>query len=205
MFIKKYTSNFLSIFSNLCEQELKYTLIYSICIIICLLSIPCEGNTQNSWLTFTSEDNKFSVTSPCNLKEGKKKIYTDIGPLYPTTWVCEGEDEDPNFLYIVSYVDYEIGTFHPDSLDFAKFLLEVSVGQHVEDLGAQIIYQSHIWEQDRPCLLFRSNYLDNKATIKGKAILDGDRFYLLQVYALIENNTNKAMERFLESFTLIKG
>ena len=59
-------------------------------------------------------------------------------------WVysCGPQKKIKFCLYIISYVDYPEGTFHPDSLDLISDVLSESVEQQAEHLRGNIIYSA---------------------------------------------------------------
>jgi hypothetical protein len=166
-----------------------------------MLSIVCFG--QKEWKTFSPADQSFEILVPGDMKNGEKKLLTDVGEMHPVSWICEGKsEEDPNYLYLVSYVDYPEGTFHPDSIELAKALFKVSLQTHINDLQGELIYESESPYFNFPGVLYRASYNKNKFIVKSRMLLIGERFYALQVYTTSEKSLNPEMNRFLESFRI---
>lgn len=172
---------------------------------ICFLFIVLDfGNTnaQSPWITFTPTGQPFEVKSPGEMKNGEKNILTDMGYIRPVTWLYQGLDADPNYLYMVSYIDYPQGTFHRDSTNLMQELLNVSLETQLKDLAGTLVYKSEAPYRNHPGIIYRAAYNTNKAVVKGRIILVNERLYFLQVYTLSEKSLNHDMDKFLESFKI---
>ncbi|MCB9310491.1 MAG: hypothetical protein H6567_10580 [Lewinellaceae bacterium] len=172
--------------------------------LIFLLSLSQHGFGQQ-FKTFAPFGEEFTLQSPCQMKRDAKEIMTDIGRLSHVSYSCGPQEEDKNFAYIISYVDYPEGTFHPDSLDLISDVLSESVEQQAEHLGGNIIYSADMDDLGFKGQLYRIAYKDAKIFVKGRVLLVGDRIYHLQVFALAENSLNDAMDVFLNSFAVDKS
>lgn len=170
--------------------------------IFCVQCLILKG--QDHWITFTPKGQNFEVMVPGVMTNGEKKILTEIGSLHAVTWLYQGQKDDANYLYSVSYVDYPEGSFDRDSTDLIQAFFEAGMETHIQDLKGELIYKSASNLDFYPGLLYRARYNDGKAIVKSRMLLVHDRFYALQVYTLVESSLNNDMNRFLESFRLIK-
>jgi hypothetical protein len=157
---------------------------------------------QKTWVNFAPPGENFEIEVPHEMKDGQKKILTEVGELKPTTWICQGQKGDQNHLYLVSYVDYPTDTFHPDSTALIRDFLQASLETHINDLHGTLTYQSESPYITHPGILYRASYNDNKHVVKSRVILIGDRFYAIQVYTNSEKSLNEDMNKFLYSFRL---
>ena len=176
---------------------------YMFSIMICCFWVN-QNIAQKQWQEFTPPGQQFKVLVPGTMTNGQKKILTDVGEMRPETWMCEGSGDDPNKLYLVSYVDYPAGTFHPDSTALIEELFQASLETHLKDLSGQLTYQTASNYNQNPGLFYRATYNDNKLVVKSRMLLIGDRFYALQVYTFSEKSLNDGMNKFLESFRIIE-
>lgn len=165
-----------------------------------LLLISCLTYSQEKWETFVGPNKSFEVMVPYPMKSGEKKILTDVGEMHPKTWICEGKQEDDNYLYLVGFVDYPDGTFHKDSTQLIDELFRISMETHVNDLGGNLVYQAESPLGFYSGLIYRVSYNENKLVAKCRMILVEDRFYTLQVYTISEKSLNDNITRFLNSF-----
>ena len=59
---------------------------------------------------YKADDGSFSVLAPGNFAEKYQELETDIGEIEVFTLHCQPVlDEDPNFLYLINYYDYQKG------------------------------------------------------------------------------------------------
>ncbi|MBK7700987.1 MAG: hypothetical protein IPJ39_20835 [Saprospiraceae bacterium] len=121
-----------------------------------------QNIAQKQWQEFTPLGQQFKVLVPGIMTNGQKKILTDIGEMRPETWMCQGSEDDPNKLYIVSYVDYPEATFHPDSTTIIDELFQVSLETHLKDLSGQLTYQTASnYNQNPACFIEQRTMITN--------------------------------------------
>lgn len=157
-------------------------------------------SAQQEWHTFKPNGERFEISVPGEMKNGEKKLLTDVGEVHPVTWLYEGKADDKNNLYMISYVDYPDSTFHLDSIALISDFLKVSMETHLADLGGNLAYNSDAPYGLFPGIIYRASYNENKYVVKCRMLLIGNRFYALQVYTKSEKSLNSDMNRFLESF-----
>ena len=160
-------------------------------------------NTE--WRSFTSKEGGFSVLIPGEFVREHKVIKTDIGDLPHISYVYQDTlGHSKNELYVISYSDYPKNTFHKDSMDLIDELLEVSVDQKNKNLKGQITYNHKIKVEGYPGRIFRINYNNGKIVMKSKMFLVKDRFYSIQIYTLYKHSLNFNIDKFFNSFRLIR-
>ena len=71
--------------------------------------------------------------------------------------------------YIISYVDYPEGTFHPDSLDLISEGVVKALKQQAEHLGGNVIYSADMDDLGFKGQLYRIAYKDAKIFVKERA------------------------------------
>ena len=158
--------------------------------------------SQVDWKKFTPKGQPFEVFAPGEMKYGEKNLLTDVGEVKVVTYMHQGDNNDPNFIYLINYVDYPDGTFHPDSTELIDDLFKISIKTNLNDLKGELIYNTKINYRLYSGMLYRATYNSGKAVIKSKMYLIGDRFYALQVYTLSEKSLNPEMDKFLDSFKI---
>ena len=161
-----------------------------------------EAPGQHSWKWFSPKGQPFEVIAPYEMKSGEKKLLTDVGEMHPITWICEGKTDDPNYLFMLSYVDYPAGVLTADSTALLKEMLDESMKAHIENLKGELVYQGELDYGHNPGIIYRASYNDNNIVVKCRMIIIGDRFYSLQVYCNTIWSMNIEMDRFLMSFRL---
>lgn len=186
------------------DYQYNYAMLFRLLftIYIAVLATSQSSFGQNPWVNFAPTGENFVIEVPHAMKDGQKKILTDVGELKPKTWICQGEKGDQNHLYLLSYVDYPSDTFHPDSIQLIKDFLQASLETHIHDLNGTLTYQSESPYITYPGILYRASYNANQHVVKSRVILVNDRFYALQVYTNSEQSLNEDMNRFLHSFRI---
>jgi hypothetical protein len=161
--------------------------------------------SQENWITFRPPAKDFEVKVPGDMRDGQKKIWTDVGEVYPTTWVYTNEKkEDPNFLYMVSVVDYPELTFDMDDEEFISRFFEETIDQYLQDMKGELVYQADMPMGIYPGKVFRAKWRNDEFVVRGRMVIVGDRFYMLQVYTEISQSLNNEAQYFLESLK-VKG
>lgn len=157
------------------------------------------------WEWYTSEKGLFTVLSPGEFIENVEESETAVGTLAYHTYAYQPEveaDED-NFLYMISYCDYPEGTIHSDSTELLKEFFDATVDASVRSVRGELFYASDISMGAYPGKIWRVNYGNNKAAIKTKAYVAGNRYYAIQTVTFREKSLNASIDKFLDSFKII--
>ncbi len=173
--------------------------LFSISILaIALFQIP-------NWEWYTSEKGLFRVLTPGEIIEKVEISDTPIGELSYHIFVHQPENDldSDNFLYMISYCDYPEGTVHSDSTDLLNEFFDATVETSVSSVRGELFYASDIKIGDYPGKIWRVNYGNNKAAIKTKAYVVGNRYYAIQTVTFREKSLNSSIDKFLDSFKII--
>lgn len=170
-----------------------------------LLITPLSLDAQQEWITFQADDNlPFSIEVPAVMGMKNKTITTQIGDLSNTTYALErNEDESPNFLYMVTMIDYPQGVFDPDSIELIDTYLTEAISSLADGVNGEVLYQTDIKEdKNGRGKLFRLRYDEEYMIIKGKTFIKNDVFITVQVYTTKDKSLNDEMDVFLDSFEI---
>lgn len=177
-------------------------------VIILYVSLSLSGTaiwSQTDWITFRPQGKDFEVRVPGEMRDGQKKLLTDVGELFPTTWVYTDEKgQDPNFLYMVSVVDYPDLTFDPADVEFMDQFFEETIDQYIQDIQGEMVYHADMPMGFYPGKVFRAKWKNDEFVVRGRMVVVGDRFYMLQVYTETSQSLNHEAQLFLESLK-VKG
>lgn len=177
----------------------KFTVILSI-----IFSYSISGIAQE-WEVFQSYEGKFSILAPGEFVKKENPIKTDIGELkYVTYLLQDANKEADNLVYMISYCDYPNYTVHSDSTEFADEFFQTTIETAVESVKGTLSYSSKISLEDYPGRLWRVEYNEGQALIKTKAYLIENRYYSIQVITLKEKGFNLQIDKFLDSFSLLR-
>jgi len=171
------------------------------------LSLLCFAAFQtNGWEWYTSEKGLFTVYTPGTFVEKVEESETAVGKLAYHTFAYQPEDQEAadNFIYMISYCDYPEGTIHSDSTELIQEFFEATVDASVSSVRGSLFYASDIKIGDYPGKIWRVNYGNDKAAIKTKAYVVGNRYYAIQTVTFREKSLNASIDKFLDSFKIIE-
>lgn len=164
-----------------------------------LAGAPSEMKAQRDWIKFNADEViPFSVDVPGEMEVSSKTIKTAVGELNTYTYAFQGNEDDPNYLYLINMVQYPVETFPTDSIDLIEDYLENTIQTSAERVKGDIVYSSNL--ENKSGKLFRIKYNDGNAIIKGKSYIVGDAFINLQVFTVQTKSLNNEMDVFLDSF-----
>jgi hypothetical protein len=158
--------------------------------------------TALTWKEFKTYEGKFRVLTPTGeMTEKVKNIKTGLGEVAYHTFMNRPEEKNPDCVfYVVNYCDYPKGTFPADSTDLINEFLDETVNESVKAVGGTLTYQSDIQILMNKGKVWRVQYNGDRALIKSKCFLVGDRFYLVQTMMKKEKSMNPSADKFLDSF-----
>ncbi len=158
--------------------------------------------TALTWKEFKTYEGKFRVLTPTGeMTEKVKNIKTGLGEVAYHTFINRPEEKNPDCVfYVVNYCDYPKGTFPADSTELINEFLDETVNESVKAVGGVLTYQSDIQILTNKGKIWRVQYNGDRALIKSKCFLVGDRFYLVQTMMKKEKSMNPSADKFLDSF-----
>ncbi|MBK8817906.1 MAG: hypothetical protein IPN49_01995 [Saprospiraceae bacterium] len=143
---------------------------------IFLLFLSVRAHSQDDWTLFLPEDRSFQVLSPGTMDWGVKHVLTDLGELKTITYLNKGSQETSEIIYIINYTDYPGGILHEDSTDLLENFFQTSLDGIIEKLNGQLLYYADVSTVYSPKKLYKINYNDGHAVVKGKMYILNDRF-----------------------------
>lgn len=160
----------------------------------------------SNWNWYTSEKGLFTVHTPGEFVEKVEESETAVGTLAYHTFAFQPEDQEQadNFIYMVSYCDYPEGSIHSDSIDLVKEFFDATVESSVSSVRGSLFYAADISMGEYPGKIWRVNYGNDKAAIKTKAYVVGNRYYAIQTVTFREKSLNASIDKFLDSFKIIE-
>jgi hypothetical protein len=160
------------------------------------------GRGQTSWSVFIPDDKTFEVMVPGKMDFGTKHVLTDLGEMKTNTYLYKGEQENPDPVYIINVTTYPTGLLNPDSTELLELFFTTSYDGIAEKLGGEIIYYADISTYYIPQKIYKINYNNGTANVKGKFAVYRDRFYSIQVFSSFEKSNLKDIDTFLDTFKL---
>ena len=161
--------------------------------------------SYTNWEVFKSFKGKFKILTPGVMVEKVNTIETEIGDLNYITFLHQSKEKDSdNLVYMVSYCDYPENSIHSDSTELVQEFFQTTIATAVESVKGELRYSSEIEMGDYPGMLWRVDYNEGRALIKTKSFLVGRRYYSVQAITLKEKSLNTTIDKFLDSFGLLK-
>jgi len=152
---------------------------------------------------FISETAQFQIIEPGVFTEKFSNIETDIGDMEVFTFYCEPPVEDPNYLYLINYIQYPEGTLHHDSTVMVSSIFTESLDESISGMNGRLLYQVEQSDLEYPTHLSRAEFNEGENIMKSKMVVFENRFYFIQVFTSKEHSLNDKMDHFLDSFKLI--
>jgi hypothetical protein len=141
-----------------------------------------------------------TVIMPGEIKREQKIVQTELGAIKQVSCVSTGANKDPNYLYLLSWVEYPDLIIPSDSVHLLQDFYAESLDSHLAQVAGNLVYQTSFALAEVSGVLFRAAIPAKNTVIKGKMLLRGKRFYMWQVYCQSEQDMNRAMDLFLDSF-----
>ncbi len=158
---------------------------------------------QKSWQRYNAPDESFTVNCPGGmLKYKEKHTITEVGKLLNKAYYINMDKNHPNFLYMVTSVQYPEGTFINDTTNIAESYLKNTAYSLQESTGCKSQYERIDIESEIPNMVMRLYDAKTETAIKAKIYLYKDVLYILQVYTNHDNKLNDFIDKFLNSFKL---
>ncbi len=128
-------------------------------------------------------------------------VTTALGDIEYVTITSNETFEEGDVRYILSYCDYPEGLFHPDSTDLIDVFFDETITGATDRVKGTLVYQDSPGGSRYPTRLWKISSESLGQEYKNKALLVGDRYYLLQVVYPVAASValNKANE-FFDSF-----
>ncbi len=159
-----------------------------------------------SWEEFQSYEGRFRVLAPGPMEHKVDSVETPIGKLAYHTFFYQSPEADSaeNYFYMLSYCDYPEGALHADSTELLDEFFDATIESAVESVRGELIYSSERDHRNNPGRIWRIDYLNGQAVIKTWAVFADNRYYALQAVTVKGRSLNRAMDRFLDSFRLLR-
>ena len=167
-------------------------------------SLTAQDTTP--WQTVRDAAGNFSVRMPGAPTAKVDSIGTSMGTTaYHVFFYQEPDEQSDNLFYMLSYTDYPPGTFHADSTELLREFWQSTIDAATLSVEGKLIYENEDPWHQHPGWRWRIQYLEDRAVIKTRAFLVGDRYYALQTISIRERAVNEATDRFFRSFRLLKS
>lgn len=161
-----------------------------------------SSSLVDEWILFVDPEGRFEVRMPEGIDESSRMIATPIGDLKYISLSSKEMIDEEVVQYNLSFCDYPDGTFHPDSIELIRLFLDETIDASVESVGGSLIYKDEARTRRETGAVWKVSSEQHNVQFKNMALLDGDRFYNLQVIIPPEKTLDNNADEFFDSFKL---
>lgn len=164
------------------------------------VSFSIAVHSQN-WERYTNKELSFIVDFPGKPKKVEQNVPTAFGDLLMTMFNVS-DSSTKNFQYGIAHTEYPKSYIKSDD-KFVDNLLESAVSGAVSNVNGELIFKRNIVLNG-----YKGKYIKVKIPVIGflymKAMLVEQMMYIVQVGCTYPNEDNKDIDKFVNSFNLIK-
>lgn len=159
---------------------------------------------QLLWNQYVPKNSKASFKVECTdaLKYQSQDIETEVGPLTIESFQTK-DPMDSTYIYSIVAMIYPEGFLSDENAEDDDMLSHMIEGSAQQMLG-RVVYQSDISTDEVSAKLFRIAYQNDEKSIKGRLMRYEDVIYNVQIASLSENNLDNRIDRFLDSFMILR-
>jgi len=168
-----------------------------------IISLFIASNSlKGQWIEYSSKESSFTVSVPFEMDHKEDLFLTDMGQIVFHSYRCTPGKDDRNAIYMVHHYSYPDSLLSLDTTGLIQELFQATIEESVKNLVGQLDYSTDVHYEEHPGILYRIKYNNGKAVVKSKAYVIEDEFYVLQVFATVDNSINDTMDVFLDSFRI---
>ncbi len=174
------------------------------CFLFLFLCMFTSLLAQSTWMPYESSDHDFTILLPEMPLEKSKTLHTELGQLVTNSYAVSLDKKSNNFFYSINTVLYPKATFSSDSLSYNNEVLASQIEALSENLKCKVVYQNKMKVSDEEGYLFRLSDDKSGEVVKGLIVMYKDKIFTVTVFTLLDRSLNGDVDKFLNSFTLIK-
>jgi len=160
--------------------------------------------SQEAWIPFKSQDFSFRANFERNPKTLAQDIPVDGNVFKMNMFYIENslDSEKSNLLYAVAHVGYNKEEFLIDDLEKTEIMLNNAVDGSVKNVNGRLIFKNDIllngFQGKEVKIEMQGGY------ISARLYLVKHELYFIQVMATTDNEDNPDINKFFNSFDIIK-
>lgn len=177
----------------------------SLSVLIIAVAITSFCPQTNDWKEFSPSKSDCAVLMPGEPEMREKLLNSDLGEIKLILYMYQPpkDGSDPNVAYAVSYMDYPADRITSDSSQLIKAFFDNARDGAIRSIQGKLLTEEIIKYKQYPGREQRIDFRNGMAVIKYRHYLVKNRLYSLQVITPTENNFNKSINKFLDSFKLL--
>ncbi|HXU27692.1 MAG TPA: hypothetical protein VN698_10700 [Bacteroidia bacterium] len=171
-----------------------------------LLGTLAFTKSDGVWYPFESKAFGFKVEFPAKPIEKVKVIDTEQGELNLNLfeYVSKKTNTEPELVYIVSYIEYPTSNINTSDKVQLKQFYKTEADKLVAKMQGKLIKETIINLEGFEGAEYRIEIKDGLEFIKMRLYLINNKLYMVETVTVTKNEFNKHINRFMNSFKLIK-
>jgi hypothetical protein len=161
---------------------------------------------SDSWYLFESKAFSFKATFPSKPTEKTKVVNSAQGDLTISMFefIAPKTETEPVLVYIVSHVEYPVSTINSNDKEKLKEFYRKVVDGMVTKVNGKLIKETIINLDGFEGVEARVEMKDGLEFVKLRIFLVGSKMYTVEASTETKNEFNGSINKFLDSFRLIK-
>ncbi|WP_156875587.1 hypothetical protein [Lacinutrix venerupis] len=173
-------------------------LIYSLTLFVLCSTVAFSQD----WINYKSEDLTFIAEFPSQPKRTLEIVDTAVGDLDMHMIMCTPPSGNDNLVYNVIRSDYPKSLFEDANAEFNNDTLDRAVDGAVNNVNGELLYSNKVTFNGFPGKNVKIKISGGFIYIN--AYLVNNTMFIAQVICLTENDKNESINRFFNSFDIIK-
>jgi len=179
--------------------------IHSLCFALFLLGV-FAFTTSDEWYLYESKTYSFKVEYPGKPTEKVKVLNTAEGDINLNLfeYVTEKTETESAVAYIASFIEYPIQSVNSDDKEKLKQFYRKMVDGVVTKVSGKLMKETIITLEGFEGVEARIEMKEGLEFVKLRVYLIHNKMYMVETVTETKNETNKSINRFMNSFRLIK-
>ncbi|WP_298420867.1 hypothetical protein [uncultured Kordia sp.] len=171
-------------------------------LVLTVLFLSFSTVDAQDWTKYKSEDLAFVATFPKEPKRTVQKVNTAVGELDMHMIMHAPVEGDDNAIYSIIRSDYPEAQFKDADDDYNSGVLDGAVEGAVKNVQGKLVYDNKVKFNGYPGRSIKIKMQDGFIYIN--AYLVENPMFITQVICLTDKDKNASIQRFLNSFEIIK-
>ena len=177
----------------------RFTITFSL---ITLIAVLTAFSNPGDWQLFESTD--FQAFYPNLPSSQVKTVNSAVGELKMNIFMYDASnnEKDENLVYGIITTEYPDSIINSSNTEVLQNFFRNSIDGAVNNVNGKLISESTIDIDGFPGREIKVNFRDGLAVIKMRMYLVNNKIFTLQTITKTENDLNKSIDKFMNSFKL---
>lgn len=172
--------------------------------LVVLVTLVLSFSNIEEWVLFQTKH--CEMYFPKKPHELSQTINSTLGTLNMNIYSYEVPDSinDDNLLYNLMETEYPDSLINSDKKDILVKFFRDAIDGAVSSIHGKLLSETIIHYEDYPGREIRIDFKDGLAVIKMHFYLVKNKLYMLQTITFTKNDNNESINKFMNSFKLIR-